>query len=72
MLVTIKLQIIVIVYKRWCLAYMYTALSDVYNESLPKFCVSLAALILVINDTVVNIRVQLVNGIKNQSKSMNK
>jgi len=72
MLVMIKLQIIVIVYKRWCLAYILIALSDVYNESRPKLVVSFAALIDVIKDTVVSIRVQLVNGIKKPSRSINR
>jgi hypothetical protein len=72
MLVIIKLQIIVMVYKRWCFACMLIALSDVYRESLPKLVVSLAALIDVIKDTVVSISVQLVNGIKKPSRSINR
>jgi len=70
--VTIKLQIIVIVYKRWCLACILTAVSDVLRESRPKLVVSLAALIEVIKDTVVNISVQLVKGTKKPSRSMNR
>ena len=70
MLLTIKLQIIVMVYKRWCLAYNFNALSDVYKESLPKLVVSLAALIDAIKDTVVSMSVQFVNGIKKPSRSI--
>jgi hypothetical protein len=51
---------------------MLIALSDVYRESLPKLVVSLAALIDVIKDTVVSISVQLVNGIKKPSRSINR
>lgn len=70
MLLTMKLQMIVIVYKRWCLAYILTAFSEVDNESRPKLVVSFAALIEAINDTVVSISVQLVKGIKKPSRSM--
>jgi hypothetical protein len=47
-------------------------LSDVCSESFPKLVGSLDAEMLAINETVVSMRVQLVNGMKKPSRSIYK
>jgi len=65
-----KFITIVRVYRRWCLAWRLRAESDVWRASFEKLVVSADAEILAYNEKVVNMSVQLVNGMKNPSQSM--